>query len=142
MWEETKGWGNLGTKDKSMLLMWVCLGEHVMSYCFGLYRDWEIEMKGKPNKWGIEQAPIETILRFFEIIFDFGLFVWIGFTLFSDETTEQFHNMPLINYWLIIDMFIMFLTLPYTYLSKFMMLNGEITKNVFTLYQVQKKKLK
>lgn len=44
------------------------------------------------------------------------------------------HNLPLLNYWLIIDMFIMFLTLPYSYISKYMMLNGEITKNIFTLY--------
>jgi hypothetical protein len=41
-----------------------------------------------------------------------------------------------------IDMIIMLTTLPYTYLSKFMMINGEITKNIFTLYQVQKRKLK
>jgi len=41
-----------------------------------------------------------------------------------------------------IDMIIMFLTLPYTYFSKMMMMSGEITKNVFTLYQVQKVKLK
>jgi hypothetical protein len=41
-----------------------------------------------------------------------------------------------------IDMIIMMITLPYTYMSKFMMINGEITKNIFTLYQVQKKKLK
>lgn len=39
-------------------------------------------------------------------------------------------------------MVIMFLTLPYSYFSKLMMLSGEIVKNVFTLYQVQKKKLK
>jgi len=39
-------------------------------------------------------------------------------------------------------MVIMFLTLPYSYFSKLMMLSGEIVKNVFTLYQVQKRKLK
>lgn len=36
----------------------------------------------------------------------------------------------------------MFLTLPYVALAKILILNGEITKNIFTLYQVQKKKLK
>ena len=39
-------------------------------------------------------------------------------------------------------MIIMMFTLPYTFISQFMMQNGEITKNIFTLYQVQKKKLK
>ena len=50
--------------------------------------------------------------------------------------------MPFLNFWVMIDMIIMVITLPYTYMSKFMMINGEITKNIFTLYQVQKKKLK
>lgn len=86
MWEEKKEWGKLGTKDKSMLLMWVCLGEHVMSYCFGIFRNWELEKYGVANKYGIESAPKETFLRFFEIIFDFGLFVWIGMTLFSETS--------------------------------------------------------
>ena len=39
-------------------------------------------------------------------------------------------------------MIIMFLTLPYTYVSRLMMITGEIIKNMFTLYQVQKKKLR
>jgi len=49
---------------------------------------------------------------------------------------------PLLHFWIIIDMVIMFFTLPYTYFSKVFMFTGEITKNVFTLYQVQKRKLK
>lgn len=50
--------------------------------------------------------------------------------------------MPLLNYWILFDTVIMFLTLPYVALAKILILNGEITKNIFTLYQVQKKKLK
>lgn len=43
---------------------------------------------------------------------------------------------------MLVDMIIMFLTLPYTYMSRLMMITGEIIKNIFTLYQVQKKKLR
>ena len=51
-------------------------------------------------------------------------------------------DLPLLNYWILFDTVIMFLTLPYVALAKILILNGEITKNIFTLYQVQKKKLK
>lgn len=43
--------------------------------------------------------------------------------------------------WIIVDNIIMFLALPYTFLIQIVMVQGEITKNVFTLYQVQRKKL-
>ena len=49
--------------------------------------------------------------------------------------------MPFTNFWILIDCIIMFLTLPYTYMSKLMMITGEVTKNIFTLFQVQKMKL-
>ena len=51
-------------------------------------------------------------------------------------------DLPLLNYWILLDTVIMFFTLPYVALAKLLILNGEITKNIFTLYQVQKKKLK
>jgi hypothetical protein len=126
---------------KSKLLMWICLGEHIGSYLFGLFRDYDIQRNGVANRFGIETAPKESALRYIEIIFDFGLFVVI-FMHLREQTSEQFASSPFLNYWLMIDMIIMFLTLPYTYFSKVMMLTGEITKNIFTLYQVQKKKLK
>lgn len=55
---------------------------------------------------------------------------------------DMLHDLPLLNYWILFDTVIMFLTLPYMALAKILMLKGEITKNIFTLYQVQKKKLK
>lgn len=58
------------------------------------------------------------------------------------QSNEEFNSLPFLNFWIMIDMIIMMITLPYTFMSKFMMINGEITKNIFTLYQVQKKKLK
>ena len=74
-------------------------------------------------------------------MFDIILFavVMINFTRMTDA---EFHQQPLLNYWLLIDIVIMLITLPYTIMSQIMMMSGEITKNVFTLYQVQKRKLK
>jgi hypothetical protein len=67
--------------------------------------------------------------------------IWILVAMLS-QSNEEFNSLPFLNFWIMIDMIIMMITLPYTFMSKFMMINGEITKNIFTLYQVQKKKLK
>lgn len=106
-----------------------------MSYSFSVFREWEISHYGQTNKFGIEYAPKEFCLRIFEILADFGIFI---FTVihFTNITNNELSDAPLLYYWIIIDMIIMFLTLPYTYMSKLMMLTGEIAKNVFTLYQV------
>lgn len=55
---------------------------------------------------------------------------------FKDMTSEEFHDLPLLNYWIVVDLILMFFTLPYTYLSQMFMVTGEIIKNVYTLYQV------
>jgi len=124
-----------------MLLMFVLIGEHIFSYLFGIFREYDLKHNGSKNKNGIESAPREKNLRYFEIVADFTISIWILVAMLT-KTTEEFNSLPFLNFWIMIDMIIMMITLPYTFLSKFMMINGEITKNIFTLYQVQKKKLK
>ena len=125
----------LGIKnaDFSNILMIVLLVEHVMSYTFGIYRDYELKHKGTPNKYGITTAPCESRLRYIEIFVDFVIFVIVFIHKFG-LTEESFNDMPFLNYWILIDCIIMFLTLPYTYMSKLMMITGEVTKNIFTLF--------
>ena len=123
------------------MIMIVLLTEHIVSYLFGIFRDFEIKKNGKPNKYGIESAPIEFRLRVIEVIADLIIFIFI-LNHFTSLNQEQFNDLPLLNYWMLVDMIIMFLTLPYTYMSRLMMITGEIIKNIFTLYQVQKKKLR
>lgn len=127
--------------SQSMMLMYVLIAEHILSYLFGLFRNYDIDKNGKKNKRGIESAPRESALRIFEIIVDLGISVWILVSMLSKDS-KTFNSLPLLNFWIMCDMIIMMITLPYTYISKFMMINGEITKNIFTLYQVQKRKLK
>ena len=55
-------------------MMYAFLIEHIMSYTFGIFRNYELDLRGKPNDNGIESAPIETILRYIEISVDFGIF--------------------------------------------------------------------
>lgn len=112
-----------------------------MSLTFGYIRDKEIKEKGKANKYGVESASCESILRIIEILVDFTIF---GATIYfvATLTPDQYHNMPFCIYWLIVDMVIMFFTLPYTMLAQYILILGDITKNIYTLYQIQKTKLK
>ena len=59
------------------MIMIVLLTEHIFSYLFGIFRDYEIKKKGKPNKYGIESAPIEYKLRILEVVVDLTIFIFI-----------------------------------------------------------------
>jgi len=79
-------------------------------------------------------------LKIFEVVVDLAIIIMF-LVHFKDMTSEEFHDLSLLNYWIVVDLILMFFTLPYTYLSQIFMVTGEIIKNVYTLYQVQKGKL-
>lgn len=107
-----KLFGNKSHHEISEFILWTYLAEHIMSYIFGIIRTSELTHGGTPNKYGIESAPIESKLRWVEVIVDMTIF---GVTLYhlATLTKAQLHDQPFINYWIIVDMTIMFLTLPY-----------------------------
>jgi len=79
-WAESKSYGSLVGGDEiisPMLLMYILLGEHVMSYSFGIFREFDVKKNGVANNWGIESAKRESCLRVLEIIVDLILFVFI-----------------------------------------------------------------
>ena len=133
LWNVDKGYQNQPGKSQSMIFMYILIGEHIVSYLFGIFRDYDLMKNGEPNKYGIEFAPKESCMRIIEIIFDLAIFIWCAVYIIG-LSKEEFNALPFLNFWIMIDMIIMMFTLPYTYLSKFMMQNGEITKNIFTLY--------
>lgn len=133
--------GDYSSYQLGRAFMYIFAGEHIMAYSFGLFRDYELKNKGSANKHGVESAPIESILRWVEILVDFTIFGGVIFYVLT-LTTLQRHNLPFCIYWLLVDMVIMFFTLPYTKLAQYIQINGEITKNIYTLYQIQKTKLK
>lgn len=89
-----------------------------MSYSFGLYRDNELKNKGVSNEYGVESAPCESRLRMIEIFIDFTIFGGVIFYVMT-LTADQRHNLPFCIYWLLVDMVIMFFTLPYTKLAQY-----------------------
>lgn len=115
------------------VLMILLFGEHILSYLCDIFRSWEQEKYGKPNKYGIVSAKWEFRLKIFQLAIDLVIFVLI-LVHYSRMEAIHFHDLPLLNYWITVDMIIMFMTLPYTYVSRLMMITGEIIKNMFTLY--------
>lgn len=106
-----------------------------MAYFFSLYRDYELELKGElsPKYKGIKSAPCEFRLRILEIVVDFCIIVVIMLNFITIGKT-QFNDVPLLNYFILIDIVIMLLSLPYSFIVQVVMVNGEITKNIFTLF--------
>jgi hypothetical protein len=68
--------------------VWILLGEHIVSYFFSIFRNWEVKEKGTTNSYGIDTAPIESKMRIFEIFIDvviFGAIIFHGSQMTYEE---------------------------------------------------------
>ena len=84
---------------------------------------------------GILAAKNETLLKSVETFFDCML---LGYVLkHLIDIRENIHYFPYFTYWVMIDIIIMFFCLSYSYLTQRMQIEGEITKNIYTLYFIQ-----
>ena len=68
---------NLTKEGFTKVIGYVLFCEHIMSYFFGIFRDWELSKYGKPNKYGILSAKWEFRLKIFEVLLDMILFILI-----------------------------------------------------------------
>lgn len=132
----------LTQREFTEVIILVLFIEHIFSYISGVFKAWELKTRGEPDEKGIERAKVGEILFYVEIVIDVLIIVLIIIHFAQMESMAILHDLPLLNYWILFDTVIMFFTLPYVALAKILILKGEITKNIFTLYQVQKKKLK
>jgi hypothetical protein len=57
----------------------------------------------------------------------------------QDEPNSSFHSQEYVlqNYWIIIDMVILFLAQSYISISLYMKVSGEVVKNLYSLYFLQ-----
>lgn len=55
---------------------------------------------------------------------------------------DGINDCPLNYFWILCDLIIMFISLPYAYKVQLILVKSEVTKNVFTLFQKQKKQLR
>jgi hypothetical protein len=89
--EADKIFGGTSVNNVTEYMMYAFLLEHVMSYTFGIFRNYELDLRGEPNDNGIESAPIETGLRYVEISVDFVIFTFV-ILHFLHLTFDQMHD--------------------------------------------------
>lgn len=114
--------------------------EHIFAYICIYFRKWEIQRYGVMDINGTYRAPKEYILQTIEIFADCMIF---GFTInHIVDIAEVLHDEPYINYWIITDCILMFVTLVYGYVSAKWLIFSEIKKNLSTLFFVQSRIIK
>lgn len=87
----SKLFGDISHEQTSKILIWIYLGEHIMSYIFGAYRKFEIQHLGEPDDRGIERAPVEKKLSIIELIVDCVIFGGSIYHL-TTKTSGQLHD--------------------------------------------------
>jgi hypothetical protein len=122
-------------------IVYICLVRHLITYCTDSYRDKDLSENGKYNKYRLLSAPTEFKLRIFECIMEVAIVILV-ILHWTSQDEIQLHGNPVLNYGLMIEMIMNFLQLPYFAGAGIIIVEGEITKNIFTLYQVQKALLK
>lgn len=128
----------LGYHDFSLALLIMALVEHILTYIFAFVKKNDLMRQGEIGSDGIESTSLckalDGLSFFLEAII--GLLV----ILHLSQLGEHLHSLPLVNYYLIIDLIVSLLLLPYCYIAKRRQVSVNIMKNIFTLNAVQKVK--
>ena len=111
---------------------------HIISYLISYFRRFETSRRGKPDINGVIRARWESILTTLEVIVSAIISGYI-LTTFTSYSADQFDSQALFHYWVMIDCIIMFLLPGYIYVSQFLQIQGDITKNLFSLSFLQSK---
>ena len=110
------------------------MAEHIITYIFRYVSDWNVYRYGEANELGIESTSVSIVLDSISLFLEIILSIMVIIHL--TKMGGKIHNLPLLNYFMIANMMITFLLIPYSIIAKRMLVEGEIAKNLFTLYQV------
>lgn len=109
---------------------------HILSYLASYFRNYDVKLNGQPDINGVFTARRETFISNLET---FIMCIVIGFTVkhLQDNGTETFHKEGLRSYFLVVDSVVTFFYKPYIYFGLVIKIDGEIRKNLYTLYHKQ-----
>jgi len=124
------------TRVASGDILFTLIIEHIFAYLSGVFRKWEVENYGIADVNGVFRGQKESMMSTFEIFCDCIIFGYSLNHLFK-LSAEEFNANATMNFWIMIDCILMFCTIGYVYLTQFMMIHTEITKNIYTLYFIQ-----
>lgn len=122
---------SLSKPNQLFIILFLIL--HILSYIAHFFRKKDIRINGKPDLYGVYSAQKETIISCFEL---FLSCIFIGYTAkyLQEMDTKVFHEEGIQSYFLIVDSVITFLYKPFIYLGQLIKIEGEIKKNLYTLY--------
>lgn len=112
--------------------------EHVASYFIELFRRYDIEKNGVLDINGVPRAKAESLLATIQYFFICFMIGFILQKLINIERDKCPIWISLCLQWTIIDMSLMLLTRMYISLALFLKQEGEIVKNIYSLFDVQK----
>ena len=111
---------------------------HIISYVCHYFKVHDISKNGVPDVNGVYYAKRESAVGNVET---FMICILFGFCLkhIVDIGADNMHDNCFLIYLMIFDSFIMFTMKGYIYMSKMMYRRSQVTKNIFSLYFVQKR---
>ena len=98
-----------------------------------LFRAWDVEKNGILDISGVPRARCESFLEILQLIaicFMFGYSIY--FLIFIPDEYRIILSIGIL--WIIVDSMITLLTRPFIYLGMYLMIQGEITRNIYTLH--------
>ena len=118
-------------KNKNYVILYLIL--HLVSYIVHFFRIHDVKLNGKPDINGVYYARRETFISNIET---FVICIVIGFTVkdLFDMGPQAFHNEGFLSYLLLMDSIVTFFYKAFIYIGLVVKLDGEIKKNLFTLY--------
>jgi len=114
----------------------ILLIEHILSFAASVFRDWEIKTNGRPDVNGVMRGPIETMFMNFEQFVDCILFGYIIKHYIELVESGLNNNESFYIFWIICDCMIMFFTLPYNYLTNFLIKTDKVIKNIYSMFYI------
>lgn len=120
--------------NMSYIILFLIL--HIISYLMHYFRVYDIKKNGVADMNGVYSARREAFISNIET---FVICIVIGFTVkhLYDIGMDEFHREGIRSYFIIFDSIVTFLFKSYIYLGLVIKLDGEIRKNLYTLYQRQ-----
>jgi len=131
-----KDFPDIKINESSNSIMLMLFVEHIFSYICAFYRSYDIDKNGQIDINGVKRATTELFIGNIQF---FIACIIIGFSInhfMQDEPYSSFHKHEYVlqNYWIIIDMVILFLAQSYISISLYMKVSGEVVKNLYSLY--------
>jgi hypothetical protein len=124
--------------DFSYILTFLMLAEHIMTYIFFYVKENDLFKRGEIDSSGVKSTPLcktlDGISFFLEFIFSLMVILHLC------QLGDLLHSLPVVNYYLIVDMIVTILLVPYCYVARLRHVSVSLMKNIFTLHAVQKTK--